>query len=285
MGEGDESTLPARSRPSPHVAHAVAVEAGLGAPELGAKLLKRMPYGRLAGTSIPFVSPARRTLTNLLTSMGKTTGLKAFGKVPVIGTGIDLLTSSPIAPERQLVEEDRAREAARRRQEPRVEQGVEYEDGSVYFPETRKWLMPPTAIGHSRGPTSQRSRPASFDWRGSSIPPPALQQTFRPDRPGQPGWGLEVTRSRPFDWRGSSIPPPALQQTFRPDRPGQPGWGLEVTRSRPFDWRGSSIPPPALQQTFRPDRPGQPGWGLEVPRSRPPTPQPGSLEWMAGGLR
>jgi hypothetical protein len=45
---------------------------------------------------------------------------------------------------------------------------------------------------------------------------------------------LPMNRSRPFDWRSNRIPPPELQGTFRPDRPGQPGWGLEVTRSRPF---------------------------------------------------
>jgi hypothetical protein len=75
------------------------------------------------------------------------------------------------------------------------------------------------------------------------------------------------------------------QTTLPPGRPGQPGGGQEVTRSRPYDWRSNTIPPPHLQNTFRPDRPGEIGWGQEVTRSRPSTPQPGSLGWMAQGLR
>jgi hypothetical protein len=134
--------------------------------------------------------------------------------------------------------------------------------------------FPPDIVKHSR----------SFNRNNNTIPPKSLQSTFRPDRPGQPGWGMEIKRSRPFNWNNNTIPPKSLQSTFRPDRPGQPGWGMEIKRSRPFNWNNNTIPPKSLQNTFRPDRPGQPGWGMEINRSRP-IGQPGSLSWMAKGLR
>jgi hypothetical protein len=43
---------------------------------------------------------------------------------------------------------------------------------------------------------------------------------------------------RPFDWTSDAIPPARLQSTFRPDRPGRPGWGLSVERSEPF-WKSN----------------------------------------------
>ena len=142
-------------------------------------------------------------------------------------------------------------------------------------------------MGQGLGAVAPRIRP--FNWNSNAIPPRSLQTMFRPDRPGQPGWGMEVTRSprpgslawmgqglgavapriRPFNWNSNAIPPRSLQTMFRPDRPGQPGWGMEVTRSpRPgsLAWMGQ-------------------GLGSEMPRARPWSPATGSLAWMGQGLR
>ena len=59
-----------------------------------------------------------------------------------------------------------------------------------------------------------------------NVPPPYKHVTSKPAS----GVG---TGSRPFNWKSNAIPPKHLQSTFMPDRPGQPGWGLEVRRSRP----------------------------------------------------
>ena len=114
----------------------------------------------------------------------------------------------------------------------------------------------------------QRLQTRPFDWSSSRIPPRELQGSYRPDRPGQAGWGIEVTRSRP------PVPTPGSLQ-----------WMGQRLRPRPFDWSSPRIPPRELQGTYRPDRPGQAGWGMEVARSRPPVSTPGSLEWMGQGLR
>jgi len=58
-----------------------------------------------------------------------------------------------------------------------------------------------------------------------SVPPPYKHVTSKPTS--------VRTGSRPFNWKSNAIPPKHLQSTFMPDRPGQPGWGLEVRRSRP----------------------------------------------------
>ncbi len=157
------------------------------------------------------------------------------------------------------------------RPQPKVEQGVQIDADTVYWPKRNateiRFTKPSVTDRRELQRSTRRSRP--FDWRSDAIPPRRLQRTVRPDRPGQPGWGMVITRSKPFDWRSNAIPPAHLQGTVRPDRPGQPGWGMVITRSKPYDWRSNAIPPAHLQDTFRPDRPGQPGWGMTITRSKP----------------
>jgi hypothetical protein len=188
-----------RSRPVPHAVHTVGTEVLLGFPELVAKALEKIPYAVYPGTNLLKAQPIRFGATRLLGGIGKVLGFKLFGKIPIVGPLIDLFTSSEIAPEKDLVEQDRAMEAAAKRNRPQVEQGVQYKDGTVYFPKSKEWIFPPETLTLSK---LEVPRSQSFDWSKNIIPPKNLQTTFRPDRPGQPGCGLEVTRSRPL------TPPP-----------------------------------------------------------------------------
>lgn len=97
-------------------------------------------------------------------------------------------------------------------------------------------VQPPAPAAAPAAPATPRLQARTFSWRSNAIPPPQLQRTYRPDRPGQPGWGTVVQRS--FDWRSNDIPPPHLQGSLRPDRPGQPGWGMPVGHSAPW-WQSS----------------------------------------------
>ena len=60
---------------------------------------------------------------------------------------------------------------------------------------------------------------------------PKVPPSFKPTANKQTA-GTGIT-SRPFNWNSNAIPPKLSQKIFRPDRPGQPGWGLEINRSRP----------------------------------------------------
>ncbi len=59
---------------------------------------------------------------------------------------------------------------------------------------------------------------------------------LRPHKPSFPPpfkYVQSKSTSQPFNWNSNAIPPKSLQSTYRPSRPGQPGWGQEVSRSRP----------------------------------------------------
>jgi len=62
--------------------------------------------------------------------------------------------------------------------------------------------------------------------------------------------------SRPFNWKSNAIPPKDLQSTFRPGRSGQPGWGMEISRSRPANplrniWQQGNRFSPLTQQSVQ----------------------------------
>lgn len=57
--------------------------------------------------------------------------------------------------------------------------------------------------------------------------PPAFKHV-----PSMPTSGVGAG-SQPFNWNSNAIPPKNLQNAFKPSQPGQPGWGMEVSRSRP----------------------------------------------------
>lgn len=79
------------------------------------------------------------------------------------------------------------------------------------------------------GHLHERARAAAVAGPASTPVGPA-PRTTRPPRAVRP----PRPTPKPFDWSSDRIPPPALQHQYRPDRPGQVGWGTVVRRSAPY---------------------------------------------------
>jgi len=316
-----------RDRPLPHAVHTIGVEIGLGGIAYGLKkaveYIASRPYKLFPGTQLIRPQALKWGATRWLGRIGKGLEAKLFGKIPIVGPAIDLLTPSETimtgSQERRLVQQTRARwenierqvkqgviskEAGERAKFPWAFKQKDFSTGNklrprpplpniasqihVNLPQTRKSIkrqspplkrikdLPKFKGGLVTGPNLGDIFKSNYmDKMRKYVPP------LRPHKPSVPPAFKHVSSmptsgigagSQPFNWNSNAIPPKPLQNTFRPDRPGQPGWGQGVQRSRSFNWKSNAIPPKHLQSTFRPDRPGQLGWGLEVSRSRPANP-------------
>lgn len=120
------------------------------------------------------------------------------------------------------------------------------------LPKFKDGIVPSSNIGDifkSKYMDKMRKHVSPLRLHKPSVPPPFKHV------PSKPTSGIGAG-SRPFNWKSNAIPPKPLQNTFRPDRTGQPGWGLEVNRSRPANplknmWQQGNRFSPLMQQPMQ----------------------------------